>query len=65
VEVPLHAQGVNLGQTERKSDRSADASGARSQAPFSLPEEALRTGNGLKNLFVVCDRKLTGDGQDK
>jgi len=44
VEVLLREQDANLRFllfAQRKSDWSADASGARSQAPFSLPKRAL------------------------
>jgi len=66
VEVPLREQGVNLGPPEKRSERSADASGARSQAPFSLPKEAPALRIGLKKtLFVGKFRKLAGNGQAK
>jgi hypothetical protein len=64
VEVPLCEQGVNLESHEKKSERSADASGARSQAPFSLPKEAPQPRKGFKKtLFIGVARKLAGNGQ--
>jgi hypothetical protein len=40
----------------KKSDRSADASGARSQAPFSLPEKALCI-TGFREICLLLDPK--------
>jgi len=41
VEVPPHEGSANPGIAREKSDRSADASGAISQASFSLPKMAI------------------------
>jgi hypothetical protein len=48
----------------RKSDRSADASGAGSLAPFSLPDEAPDNEQVKKNSVCRPILKLTGNGQD-
>ena len=67
MEVPLREQGVNLGSPEKKSERSADASGARSQAPFSLPKGSAKAEERVlkKTLFIGGARKLAGNGQAK
>jgi hypothetical protein len=49
----------------RKSDRSADASGAQSRASFSLPEQALDNQQAIRGSVLLSNRKLTGNGQDK
>jgi hypothetical protein len=49
----------------RKSDESADASGARSQAPFSLPKEAPDNEQVKKNCLLSnpkTDRQRSGQG---
>jgi len=53
VEVLLREREPIPVMTGRKSDRSADASGARSQTPFSLPKRSPSEDGLKKTLFVA------------
>jgi hypothetical protein len=64
VEVPSREGRANPGLTGKKSDRSADASGVLSQAPFSLPKQAPGE-QSLKKRCCPPGRKPTGNDRDK